>query len=73
MTTMNVTVLQPTGVKVFYRVPSNNAKKPKPILRNFYVDTLNVVEAEKIVMEELHKTMEIWIKPMLILMDGGKA
>ena len=72
-TTDNTLVLQPTGVRVFYRVPSNDAKKPKPVLRSFYVDTLNVQEAEKEVMTELHSTMEVWKLSMLTLVDGGKV
>ena len=65
----NVTVLQPTGMKRYYRIPNN---KMKPILRCVYVDTLNVKEAFDTVMEELHETKEIFIKPILALIQGHK-
>jgi hypothetical protein len=63
-------VVQATGMKMFYRVPNNN--KMKPILRCVYVDTLDVKEAIDTVMEELHNTKEIFIKPILALIQGGK-
>lgn len=65
----NVTVVQATGMKMFYRIPNN---KMKPILRCVYVDTLNVKEAFDTVMEELHTTKEIFIKPVLALIQGLK-
>ena len=65
----NVTVVQATGMKMYYRIPNN---KMKPILRRIYVDTLNVKEAFDTVMEELHETKEIFIKPMLALIQGLK-
>lgn len=63
----NVTVVQATGMKMYYRIPNN---KMKPILRCVYVDTLNVKEAFDTVMEELHETKEIFIKPILALIQG---
>ena len=65
----DTTVVQPTGMKMYYRIPNN---KMKPILRCVYVDTLNVKEAFDTVMEELHETKEIFIKPILALIQGLK-
>jgi|TARA_R110000782_G_scaffold258674_1_gene348742 hypothetical protein len=66
-------VKQPTGCHVYYRVPSKNAKKPKPILRCIYVDTLNIDVAHNAVMEDLHMTQEHYLKPLLVLLTGGKV
>lgn len=67
-----VTLKQPTGCRVYFRVPSNNAKKPKPILSMIYVDTTNIDKAYNTVMEELHVTQEHYLKPLLVLIEGGK-
>jgi hypothetical protein len=66
-------VKQPTGCHVYYRVPSNNHKKPKPILRCIYVDTLNIDVAHNAVMEDLHMTQEHYLKPLLVLLTGEKV
>ena len=68
-------VIQATGMKMFYRVPFKEGlpnNKMKLILRCLYVDTLNVKEAFDTVMEELHTTKEIFIKPVLALIQGFK-
>ena len=68
-------VVQATGMKMFYRIPSKEGlpnNKMKPILRCVYVDTLDVKEAFDTVMEELHETKEIFIKPILALIQGLK-
>lgn len=65
----NVKVVQETGMMMYYRIPNNNMK---PILRCVYVDTIDVKEAFDTVMEELHETKEIFIKPILALIQGLK-
>ena len=78
MTTMlNTTIKQPTGVKVYFQTPSRTTQKElkhtKHNLCHFYADTLDVEEAVQLVMEQLHETNEVFIMPILVKLQGGKA
>lgn len=66
-------VMQPTGCKVYYKVPSTNQKHPKPTLRVVHVGTEDVEEARKAVMEDLHTTQEKYFEPLFVLIQGGKV
>lgn len=52
----NTTIVQATGVMVYYRTPSNSIKKPAPVIRSFYAGSVDVVAVRKETMEELCKT-----------------
>lgn len=49
------------------------SSKTKKKLRCFGVDTTCPVEAYNMAMKEMHDTMEVFIEPMLVLVQGGKA
>jgi hypothetical protein len=36
-------------------------------------NTYNLAEAQKLVMQHLHETMEVYVLPVLALIKGGKA
>lgn len=63
----------PSGCNVYFRVPSTNPKKPKPILSMIYSEESNVDKAYNSVMEHLHMTQEHYLMPILVLIQGGKA
>lgn len=53
---------------VYYRTPVENKK---PLLRCITADTDDHKEAEQAVMEQLHNNMEVYIKPVLVLIKKG--
>lgn len=65
------------NMSVYYRSYEKSnigiSSKTKTKLHRINVDTTCPEEAVKMVMEELHNTMEPFIKPMLVLVQGGKA
>ena len=56
-------------LNVYYRVP--DAKKG-PQLYCITADTDDYKEAISAVMEQLHATAEVFLKPVVVLIHGGK-
>ena len=49
-------------------------RSPNKKLHNIFVsDAENLQAAQKLVMQHLHETMEVFVKPVLALIKGGKA
>lgn len=55
-------------LKVYYRVPDKGAK---PKLRCIAADVEYYRDAEQAVLEQLHIDMEVFMKPVLVLIQGG--
>lgn len=60
---------EPSGdfnVAFYWRSPS------KALHSIFISDSLDLPSARKIVMKHLHETMEVFVQPVLALIQGGK-
>lgn len=58
-----------SGCKVYYKAFQEGGN---PKLRCVHSDSKSYEESRGAVLAQLHKDMEVFYKPMLVLMQGGK-
>ena len=62
--------MQEQDMKCYYRTPN---REGKPFLRRLDCPAFHPTEARNAVMEHLNETGEVFINPILILLNGGKS